>query len=59
MKQYGSVLVFKPGIDRRKIEEALEKMIEADLVDTNYYISGIPRVNDFDPAFGGPVWYIP
>lgn len=57
MKQYGAVVVFRPGVTKSEIAEALEKL--GKLIDPTYYLRGKPPVNEFDREFGGPVWYIP
>lgn len=50
-KQAGAVLVFKPGVTPEEAAKAL-KALEALLEYT-------PRVNTFNPDWGGPVWYVP
>ena len=49
--QYGAVVVFKPEVSHEEAEKALEKI--------KGLLAYDPRVNDFDPAWGGPVWYVP
>lgn len=56
--QAGAVLVFKPGVTQAQAEAALAKL--KDLIDEGYqYPKGMPRVQMFDPEWGGPVWYVP
>jgi len=50
-KQLGAVLVFKPGVSADKAKQALKDM--------GALLEYQPGVNQFDPAWGGPVWYIP
>ncbi len=57
MKRYGTVLVFKPGIEREEIQEALEDMVG--LLDGDCWLEQTPPINEFDDQYGGPVWYIP
>ena len=47
----GAVITFKDGVTKKQAEEALKAI--RDLCDYP------PRVNLFDPRWGGPVWYIP
>jgi len=49
--QAGTVLVFKPGVTQAQAEAALAKLLPL--------LSSPPRVNMFDPEWGGPVWYVP
>ena len=50
-EQVGAVLIFKTGVDEHEATAALEKL--ADVLQYE------PRVNTFNPRWGGPVWYIP
>ena len=50
-EQVGSVLVFKPGVSEEEARKALEAL--KDMLDYQ------PSVNSFNPAWGGPVWYVP
>jgi hypothetical protein len=50
-KQLGTVLIFKQGVDPSEVARRLELM--RDLLD------GQPRLNEFNPDWGFPVWYIP
>jgi hypothetical protein len=57
-QQAGVVVVFKPGVTVEQAQAALERL--RDVIDVDYqYPSGMPRVQVFDPKWGGPVWYIP
>ncbi len=49
--QAGAVVVFKPGVSREQAQAALAKI--ADVLEAS------PEVRLFDPAFGGPVFYLP
>lgn len=49
--QLGSVLIFKPGVEIGDVKERLQQL--ADILEY------VPRVNEFDPAWGSPVWYVP
>lgn len=58
MKRLGSVVVFKKGITKAQAEAALKSL--ATVLDENYqYPKGLPRVHEYDDAYGGPVFYIP
>jgi len=56
-RQAGVVLVFKEGVSREEAQSRLEAL--KDILDLNYYLSGMPPVQEFNPAWGGPVWYVP
>ena len=47
----GTVLVFKEGVTEEQARKALEKL--------KALLDYTPRINTFDPEWGGPVWYIP
>ncbi|GAG34756.1 unnamed protein product [marine sediment metagenome] len=47
----GAVLVFKEGVNEEDAAKALEKL--------KALLDHTPRVNTFDPEWGGPVWYVP
>lgn len=49
--QAGAVVVFKPGVTPQQAAAALAKI--ADVLESQ------PRIERFDPRFGGPVFYIP
>jgi len=53
----GTVLVFKEGMTKEQAERLLTKI--RDVIDDEYYVSGMPTVHEFDSKWGGPVWYIP
>lgn len=55
--QYGTVLVFKKTVTKAQAEAALKKIY--DVVELDYYVAKEPYVNEFNPEWGGPVWYIP
>lgn len=60
MKQYGTVLVFKPGLSKEEIEKRLREL--NDIIDNDgpaSTLSGKPDVHSFDSSWGGPVWYVP
>ena len=50
-KRQGAVLVFKSGVSKKEVERIL-----IELADKLQYT---PIVHEFDPNYGGPVWYIP
>lgn len=50
-KQVGVVLVFREGIDADEAQEAIDALDEM--------LQGQPLVREFDPEYGGPVWYVP
>jgi hypothetical protein len=59
-KQYGALLVFKPGTGKDKAAEALRRLVAEGLIDMDYYGGALgPTVQTFNPNYGGPVWYIP
>jgi hypothetical protein len=58
-KRLGVVLVFKEGLDRAKAEGLIQKLVTEGYLDTSYYVEQKPTVNEFNPEYGGPVWYIP
>jgi hypothetical protein len=49
----GCVMVFKEGVTRPQVANFIE------IADAGGILDWIPQVNEFDPEFGGPVWYIP
>jgi len=60
-KRYGTVLVFKEGVDKERIHRALRALsfkgildpeVDKDVIEDKALIR-------FDPKFGSPVWYIP
>lgn len=56
-EQAGTVLVFKPGVTQEQAEKRLKAL--SDILDGDYYVGSKPRVETFNPEWGGPVWYIP
>ena len=50
-KQAGTVLVFKEGVSKEEAQKALDAL--------KHLLAYTPRVNEFNPDWGGPVWYIP
>jgi hypothetical protein len=56
-KQTGTVLVFKKGVSKEEVKERLKAL--NDILDSGYYLRGQPTVREFNPDWGGPVWYIP
>lgn len=55
--RYGTVLVFKKKVTKEQAEAALAKI--ADVIEMEYYVTKKPTVYEFNPEYGGPVWYIP
>lgn len=61
----GAVLVFKEGVSRAEAEAFLAEIsghmtaTGKRYIDADYYFGGKPQVHEYDPAMGGPVWYIP
>jgi hypothetical protein len=66
----GTVLVFKEGVNAARAAEALRKIEDVlepcwlnysttDFKPTGEYPTTPFVLNQFDPALGGPVWYIP
>jgi hypothetical protein len=49
--QTGAVLVFKPSVSPEQAAEVLKAL--------HYLLEYVPRVNEFNPEWGGPVWYVP
>lgn len=49
--RYGSLLVFKPGIDSQKARNALKQI--------QHLLEQPSKVEKFDPQQGWPVFYIP
>jgi len=49
----GVVLTFKEGVSQAAVERFLDIANAGDILD------GVSSINEFDPEFGGPVWYIP
>lgn len=47
----GSVLVFREGISKEEAYEAIRKIYPL--------LEYMPAINEFDPYWGDPVWYIP
>lgn len=56
-RQFGTVLVFKPGTTKLEAEAAVASL--RDVLDDQYWLQPLPIVHEFTPAHGGPVWYIP
>lgn len=68
MKQYGAVVVFKPGVSRGDAERAIAALASSGQVeagvqydaDAHRFVKrSAPAVNEFEGEHGGPVWYIP
>jgi hypothetical protein len=55
--QAGTVLVFKEGVSKEEAQKRLEAL--RDILDLGYFLSGMPQVQEFNPDWGGPVWYVP
>ena len=53
MKQRGAVLVFRSGSPSDKIDAALKRLVDEGLIERP------PVVHEFNPEWGGPVWYVP
>lgn len=51
MKRFGTVLIFKPGISKEKIEAAIASISE--VLEPNH------RLEEYDDKYGSPVWYEP
>jgi hypothetical protein len=47
----GAVIVFRDGTTEKQATDALKKL--KDVLDYQ------PRIQSFDPNYGGPVWYVP
>lgn len=47
----GTVLVFKEGTDKKAAENAIKQI--------KHLLDHPARVEEYNPAWGGPVWYIP
>ena len=52
---YGSVLVFADGTTREEAEKVIMELQGRGIIDVECPAS----VNEFDPYWGGPVWYTP
>lgn len=50
-KRHGAVLVFKSNVSKKEIERILAEIADK--------LQHTPIVHEFDPNYGGPVWYIP
>ena len=55
--QSGAVLVFREGVTREEAEKAIATLKA--LLDPTYWTRELPKVHEFNPDHGGPVWYIP
>lgn len=55
VKQLGTLLVFRPGVTKEQVREALKGL--EPLLDTDH--CGRPQIRSFDPNDGHPVWYVP
>ncbi len=51
--QLGMVMVFKMGTTKAQIEKALALKGMKEILDYP------PRINEFNPDWGGPVFYVP
>lgn len=64
MKRYGAVLTFQPGVSKEYAQMCLD-MIASNFTALDYQKdpktigARTIRVQEFDDAQGGPVWYIP
>jgi hypothetical protein len=62
MKQFGTVLTFKPGTSVVDVKAALDTLKPILAKDWVNYPDATPTeyvIHQFDGAHGGPVWYIP
>jgi len=59
MKQCGAVIVFSTGIDKKEAEQMLKQLMEKMNDNGIYMLDRQPRVHEFDPEYGSPVFYIP
>lgn len=59
MSQLGTVLVFNPVLTRAEAEAVVERLFNAGVLDRSYFVDALPPVESFNPAMGGPVWYVP
>lgn len=57
MTRLGAVIIFQQSITQEQAEAALQNLEDAGIIETAF--RGYSRVNEFDPEYGGPVWYIP
>jgi hypothetical protein len=53
----GAVIVFKEGMSDEDCRKALKRI--ADVLDDNVYANRNSSIREFEPQYGGPVWYIP
>ncbi len=51
--EYGTVVVFPPGTTKEEAKRMVAWMRR------EMYGASIPDPHEFDPKWGGPVWYIP
>lgn len=64
-EKYGTVLVFKKGFSKEKIQNLLNTPALLEALEKCWLGSGegkdyVPyRLNKFEEKWGGPVWYIP
>ena len=60
MKKYGAVVTFPEGMSRTEVQEVLRGLQRAVAsrrgVEESASISG---PYEYDPRYGGPVWYVP
>lgn len=58
-KRLGAVIIFREGVTREKAEAMLRGMEDAEVVEGSHWVGGKTPVEEFNPEWGGPVWYIP
>lgn len=51
-KGVGAVIVFQPHVTKEEAEKLIQKHL-GDVID------GHAQVCEFNPEWGGPVWYVP
>ena len=51
-KQTGAVIVFGEGVTPEMVDQALENLAKE--IDIQHDV-----IREFNPEYGGPVWYIP
>lgn len=51
-EQVGALIIFKNGVDKERVLKWVARLQELGVVE------GV-CVDNFDPAYGSPVWYVP
>ena len=59
MNKVGAVIEFADGVSKEEAEKALKELVDKGLIDVEGNVEKKVHVHEYEPEWGGPVWYIP